>query len=109
MSDVLEHLVHVDAEVLLMIADAIPEAKSPDKLVASVSGDPDTEFLEWWIPEQMQWQQRAVAITERLVDLLVEGDMPEWVLEWWAPIIEFPWAERLGEAVEAAETWLNGK
>lgn len=109
MSDQLESLRYIEPETLLIIADAVPAAKSPDKLVESLTGEIDEEFLEWWVPQQKEWQQRAVVVTEKLVNVLCEGDMPEWVLEWWAPVIEFPWAERLGEAVEAAEKWLSSQ
>jgi hypothetical protein len=106
------HFVLEDLEVehLLAIAESFPEAKAPDALVAYLSGEDQSEFIEWWLPEQIEWQKRAIVVAQRLQDVEIgESDLPEWLLEWWIPIIHIPWSERLGEAVEAGESWLNQK
>lgn len=96
----------VQVEELLAIQESFPEAKSPDSFVAHLSGEDQSEFIDWWLPQQLEWQNRAVAVAGRLVAMDDVGDIPEWLLEWWVPILQMPWAERLGEAVEAGEAWV---
>lgn len=100
-------------EHLLGIADALPDAAAPEEVLRALNGDVDAEFMAWWVPEQKGWQERANAVYGKIMQAhpltkksFPDGAFPAWYGEWWAVVLQFPWAARLGEAVESAETWL---
>lgn len=102
--------------VILAVSEFEPDATSPGELVNyAANGTWDEDFFAWWLPEQTQWQERAAAVLTKLEthdplptrEAVIYGapSVPEWSLQWWARVLRFPWAARLGEAVEAAEAW----
>ena len=101
------------AEVIQVIAEDLPEFSAPGEVLQAIAGDVDEEFMEWWLPHQLAWQQRAKIVAMRLLDEhpipddWTLGVFPGWFATWWFQTLEFPWSARLGEAVEAAEQWLQ--
>ena len=102
-----------ELDILLALADAVPEASPPHEVLVTGDGTVDEDFFDWWIPEQQQWQVRARAAMKRLIDEhpptdeWIDGKFPGWYGTWWSQVLEFPWAARLGEAVGDAENWLE--
>lgn len=101
-------------EHLMGVADALPDAASPGEVLRAFDGDIDADFMAWWVPEQQGWQERADVVYAKIVaqhpvgeKCFSDGAFPAWYGEWWAVVLQFPWAARLGEAVEAAERWIN--
>ena len=100
-------------EQFMGIADALPDAAVPGEVIRALDGDIDTEFMAWWVPEQQGWQERAEVIYGQVMSAhpltekcFPEAAFPSWYGEWWSVVLQFPWAARLGEAVESAEAWL---
>jgi len=100
-------------DYFLGIADALPNAAVPQQVIDSFDGTIDEEFMEWWIPQQETWQTRAELVFEKIfeahpvvADEVASGKFPGWFDQWWWQVLNFPWASRLGEAVESAEEWL---
>lgn len=115
-SDPVEQLpfLSADKDHLLGIADALPDAAAPGEVLRAMDGDVDSAFMKWWVPEQLGWQQRAEAVYAEILTKHPLSDkpfpdavFPEWYGEWWAIVLSFPWAARLGEAVESAEAWIS--
>ncbi len=101
-------------EHLLGIADALPDAAAPGEVLRAIDGDVDAEFMAWWVPQQQDWQKRAGAVYEKIMQAhpltekcFPDGAFPAWYGEWWSVVLQFPWAARLGEAVESAERWID--
>lgn len=106
--------------VILAAGEFEPDAHSPGELIRfAEEGAWDEEFFEWWLPQQSEWQLRAATVLTKLEthdplptrEAVINGapSLPEWSLQWWARVLRFPWAARLGEAVEAAEAWYDSK
>ena len=106
----------VDRVVIVSAEEFEPQAHSPLELVNFVSsGNWDQNFFDWWLPQQLDWQERANAIMGKLQlswplpshNEIIGGNssIPTWSIQWWAKVLLFPWAARLGEAVESAEAW----
>lgn len=79
---------------------------------------PDAQLYEWnqeisnWITSQEFVQHAAAEVNAEIEEAYpvdVNDDvLPEWIVEWWAPVLRNPWSERLDEAVLAAQEWLKG-
>lgn len=78
----------------------------------------DSQIEEWredilsWITTQEFFQNEAAEVNAEIEETYpvdVNDDLlPEWIVEWWAPVLRNPWSERLDEAVHAAREWLRG-
>ena len=106
----------IDKVVILTAAELEPNAHSPSQLVAfALNSIWDQHFFDWWLPQQLEWQKRAEEVMLNLQvswplpthSEIVGGNssIPVWSVQWWAKVLLFPWAARLGEAVESAEAW----
>jgi hypothetical protein len=106
----------IDKVVILTAAEIEPNAHSPSQLANFVLNESwDQQFFDWWLPQQREWQKRAETVMLNLQvswplpthSEIVGGNssIPAWSIQWWAKVLLFPWAARLGEAVESAEAW----
>ena len=101
------------AHIIKIVAEDLPEFSAPGEVLAAIDGDIDIEFMEWWIPEQLIWQQRASDVVEKLLELgpdrdeWINGNFPGWFGKLWFQALDFPWCAVLGESVEKAELWLK--
>jgi hypothetical protein len=106
-------LADLDLDTIVAVSDVISEAAAPGDLLAALRGEDREEFLGWWLPEQTAWVKRAKELQVALLNEhplpedWTEGVFPGWFGHWWLQVMEFDWAERLGEAVEAGELWLE--
>lgn len=79
----------------------------------------DDQLVEWeeqitaWIGIQEFVQMLAAEVSAEIEEAfpvdINEDVLPEWIVEWWAPVLRNPWSERLDEAVIAAKEWLEGQ
>jgi hypothetical protein len=106
----------VERLVIITGGEFDPAVEAPGEVIAFASQMKwDEEFFEWWLPQQRIWQSRAAEVLKFLethdpmpdADEVIGGNpvIPEWTVQWWAYVLRFPYAARLGEAVEAAEAW----
>ena len=79
---------------------------------------PDTlslwrEDFDSWLTAQDFLQLMAADLIAEIDEAypvdLEEGDLPGWLMEWWAPVLRNPWSERLDEACVAARAWIVGQ
>lgn len=70
-----------------------------------------SEAFEAWIAGQEFIQMMAADVSAEIEEnypVDISSDvLPEWIVEWWAPVLRNPWSERLDEAVIAAREWLG--
>ena len=68
------------------------------------------EDFESWMNAQDFLQMMAAELIAEIEEAfpvdIEEGDLPGWLMEWWAPVLRNPWSERLDEACVAAQTWI---
>ena len=67
-----------------------------------------------WIDEQSSWQDRAVAVKQKLSEKFPfteveagKGEIPSWMHAPWAPTLLFQWSEALRDAVLQAEEYVE--
>lgn len=76
-------------------------------------------FFHDWLHDQKAIQALATEVLAKLeqqAPLPTPSDIingtaqwPGWMTNWWAEVLRFPWAGRLGEAVTEAWGWLDGQ
>ena len=68
------------------------------------------EGAEAWLMAQDFLQLMAADLIAEIDEAypvdIEEGDLPGWLMEWWAPVLRNPWSERLDEACVAAQAWI---
>jgi hypothetical protein len=72
-----------------------------------------SEEIQSWIQVQQFLQGLAEQVEQQLMEYypfdLGEDVLPAWMFEWWAPLLQNPWSDRLDEVVVAAQQWLDGQ
>lgn len=121
---------NVDANEILATASLGDQRLTPPEHVVNVAmlavGNPRYEvspdvvnFFQDWVHDQIVIQELACEVIARLEERapspspagIIQGtaEWPGWMNTWWAEVLRFPWAGRLGEAVTSAWGWLDGQ
>lgn len=82
--------------------------------LASEPQQSELDQADAWIDEQVDWQDRSVAVQNKLDDKFpftreqaIKGEVPQWMSLPWASKLLFQWAESLQDAVLQAEEYVE--
>ena len=77
-------------------------------------GTDELDQAKAWLDEQSSWQDRSVAVQQKLAEKApfgeqeaLKGEIPLWMNAKWAPILLFQWSDGLRDAVLQAEEYVE--
>ena len=109
--------IDTDLEEVKVLMPASPVVSVIAYYLGISSEDPSGHVLDQakaWMDEQSSWQDRAVAVKEKLSEKFPfteteasKGEIPSWMHAPWAPTLLFQWSEALRDAVLQAEEYVE--
>jgi len=109
--------IDTDLEEVKVLMPASPVVSAIAYYLGISSEDPSGHVLDQakaWMDEQSLWQDRAVAVKQKLSEKFPfteveagKGEIPSWMNAPWAPTLLFQWSEALRDAVLQAEEYVE--
>lgn len=109
--------IDTDLEEVKVLMPASPVVSIIAYYLGISTEDPSINELDQakaWIDEQSSWQDRAVAVKQKLSEKFPfteveagKGEIPSWMHAPWAPTLLFQWSEALRDAVLQAEQYVE--
>ena len=105
---------HLDVQELMPSPACVALIANHLGLEKEPLGTDELDQAKAWLDEQASWQDRSVAVQQKLAEKApfgeeqaMKGEIPLWMNAKWAPILLFQWSDGLREAVLQAEEYVE--
>ena len=105
---------HLDVQELMPSPACVALIANHLGLEKEPLGTDELDHAKAWLDEQASWQDRSVAVQQKLAEKApfgeeqaMKGEIPLWMNAKWAPILLFQWSDGLRDAVLQAEEYVE--
>ena len=105
---------HLDVQELMPSTACVALIANHLGLEKEPLGTDELDQAKAWLDEQASWQDRSVAVQQKLAEKApfgeeqaMKGEIPLWMNAKWAPILLFQWSDGLRDAVLQAEEYVE--
>ena len=105
---------HLDVQELMPAQSCVALIANHLGLDKDPIGTDELDQAKAWLDEQSSWQDRSVAVQQKLAEKApfgeqeaLKGEIPLWMNAKWAPILLFQWSDGLRDAVLQAEEYVE--
>ena len=105
---------HLDVQELMPSPACVALIANHLGLEKEPLGTDELDQAKAWLDEQASWQDRSVAVQQKLAEKApvgdepaMKGEIPLWMNAKWAPILLFQWSDGLRDAVLQAEEYVE--
>ena len=105
---------HLDVQELMPSQPCVALIANHLGLEKEPLGTYELDQAKAWLDEQSSWQDRSVAVQQKLAEKApfgeeqaMKGEIPLWMNAKWAPKLLFQWSDGLRDAVLQAEEYVE--
>ena len=105
---------HLDVQELMPSQPCVALIANHLGLEKEPLGTDELDQAKAWLDEQSSWQDRSVAVQQKLAEKAtfgeeqaMKGEIPLWMNAKWAPKLLFQWSDGLRDAVLQAEEYVE--